>query len=46
MNNSVFLACSKCHEMMIKSVNGELQRKRGLERYVGVVGKRFLYQLS
>jgi RNase P subunit RPR2 len=25
MNNSVFLACSKCHEMMIKSVNGELK---------------------
>jgi RNase P subunit RPR2 len=25
MNNSVFLACSNCHEMVIKSVNGEIK---------------------
>lgn len=25
MNNSVFLACSNCHELVIKSVGGELK---------------------
>lgn len=25
MNNSVFLACSNCHEMVIKSVNGVIK---------------------
>lgn len=25
MNNTVFLACSNCHEMIIKSVGGELK---------------------
>lgn len=25
MNNNVFLACSKCHELIIKSVDGQLK---------------------
>ena len=25
LSNSVFLACSKCNEMIIKSINGELK---------------------
>lgn len=25
LDNSVFLACSTCHELMIKSVNGQLK---------------------
>jgi RNase P subunit RPR2 len=27
MNETVFLACSNCHEMVIKSVNGEIKMR-------------------
>ena len=27
MNNTVFLACSKCHEMVVKSVDGEIKMR-------------------
>ena len=27
MNDTVFLACSNCHEMVIKSVNGEIKMR-------------------
>ena len=27
MNSTVFLACSKCHEMVVKSVDGEIKMR-------------------
>jgi RNase P subunit RPR2 len=27
MNDTVFLACANCHEMVIKSVNGEIKMR-------------------